>query len=319
MKQHWHYKRYYIQFIIGIFAVIIISSSLIYLKLSKVTGGFASYDQNRPDYITVFPKGYSISNPEKYYIKHYDPVTIPVLNTSLQIRGWYMPHPTPSDTLIIFLSGHDSSRKSPRMLITSGMLWHAGFTTLVIDFRDQGDSDYEDGRTALGSTEYNDVLSAIQWAKQNGYHHIGLVGFSMGASIALITAPLDSTIKALWLDSPFAHRTQIVKNALSKRHIPSFLAWPTLYMGSLLSGDPLLDHQPIDAITHCQDSPIYIVHSHKDLKTPVKHSLQLIKAAQTHHVNVQSWLYHHKGHAKLIYDQTSQYNKRLVHFFKTFL
>ena len=45
------------------------------------------------------------------------------------------------------------------------MLARSGFSVLMMDLRDAGDSDVEDGRVAWGTEEYLDVLGAWDWLK----------------------------------------------------------------------------------------------------------------------------------------------------------
>jgi dienelactone hydrolase len=85
----------------------------------------------------------------------------------------------------------------------AGMLHRAGFGVLMLDLRDHGASDYEDGRWAGGVEEYQDVLGGWDWLVAQGYRpgRIGLFGTSLGAVTATIATGEESRVAATWADS----------------------------------------------------------------------------------------------------------------------
>src|SRR5688572_12437886 len=87
-------------------------------------------------------------------------------------------------------------------------LLRAGYTLVHLDFRNHGES--EGTITTYGFYEKRDLLCAIDFLQHQGFEgKIGILGASMGASIALMTAADCEAISALVLDSPFSSLQKI--------------------------------------------------------------------------------------------------------------
>jgi len=103
-------------------------------------------------------------------------------------------------------------------------LLNEGYRLLLIDFRNHGESE---GRiTTYGYYEKNDLLAAIKYLKEEleASARIGILGASMGASIALMAAAETQDLHALILDSPFASLRQITLEwAIQMTRLPKFL------------------------------------------------------------------------------------------------
>lgn len=82
----------------------------------------------------------------------------------------------------------------------------AGLTSLVVSFRNDGEGPMVgSGRSTLGATETEDVAAAIRYAIAHGAQRIVLLGWSMGAAIALQLAAdseFSGAIDDLVLESP---------------------------------------------------------------------------------------------------------------------
>lgn len=102
-----------------------------------------------------------------------------------------------------------------------------GFTSLVVSYRGDGEALTEAGApSGLGTTEYEDVEAAVDFAVGNGAQSIVLVGWSMGALIALRTAERSThgrLIAGLVLIGPLAGwRWAIEAGAIAAR-LPALL------------------------------------------------------------------------------------------------
>ncbi len=65
----------------------------------------------------------------------------------------------------------------------------AGYTSLVVSYRNDGDApNSDDHRYALGDREWQDVSSAIEYAFEHGAERIVLLGYSMGGATVLQAA-----------------------------------------------------------------------------------------------------------------------------------
>ena len=89
-----------------------------------------------------------------------------------------------SSRTIIFLHGFNGSM-DPDLKYASHFI-KAGFNVLMFDFRNHGRS--EGNITSLGALEVLDAEAAMQYARLRGSEKTGLLGFSMGGRVALLTA-----------------------------------------------------------------------------------------------------------------------------------
>ncbi|NQX10173.1 alpha/beta fold hydrolase [Microbacteriaceae bacterium VKM Ac-2855] len=118
--------------------------------------------------------------------------------------GWLFPASASGDHWAIHIHGRATRREETLRGVPA--LHRAGYTSLVISYRNDGDAPTSpDGRYALGATEWRDVDAAIRYAQAHGARSVLLVGWSMGGAIALQTV-IRSTrrglISGVVLDSP---------------------------------------------------------------------------------------------------------------------
>jgi pimeloyl-ACP methyl ester carboxylesterase len=81
----------------------------------------------------------------------------------LTIPASWVPAQKAGAPAVIVVHGRNSCRHDPVVLLPAGMLARNGFSVLMIDLRDHGDSDIEDGRSGWGSEEY-----LTSWAPGTG-------------------------------------------------------------------------------------------------------------------------------------------------------
>lgn len=87
------------------------------------------------------------------------------------------------------------------------------FDVITLDYRGHGKSG---GFFTFGAREINDLKVIIQYAKENGYEKIFLVGFSLGASTSLITAAKSDCINGIIAVSPPADFDKIENHMWKK-------------------------------------------------------------------------------------------------------
>ena len=89
---------------------------------------------------------------------------------------------------MILVHGLGGCKNAIDVLVPAGMLWRNGFSVLMIDLRNIGESDFVDGRSTAGNVEYQDVLGAWDWLiADKGYRpeQVGIFGESLGGATAL--------------------------------------------------------------------------------------------------------------------------------------
>ena len=90
----------------------------------------------------------------------------------------------PASTWAIHIHGQGASRASPLRGVP--VAHRAGLTSLVVSYRNDHEApSSRDRKSMLGQTEWRDVDAALDYAVAHGAERIILVGWSMGAMIAL--------------------------------------------------------------------------------------------------------------------------------------
>jgi fermentation-respiration switch protein FrsA (DUF1100 family) len=138
----------------------------------------------------------------------------------LLLRGWWLPALQAKRT-VIALHGHRGARY--HCVGIGAALWRRGANVLLFDHRGRGSS--EGGLMSLGYFETLDALAAVGYALSRAPEvPVGVIGYSMGASVALIAAARDERVGAVVADSPFASERGLLRALLSKQlgalHIP---------------------------------------------------------------------------------------------------
>lgn len=111
----------------------------------------------------------------------------------VRIDAAHTPGTTSSDTGIVVAHGFTGSwRERAARRIVHVLSVYGG--VLAFDFRGHGRSG---GRTTVGDLEIFDVAAAVRHARVTGYSKIAVVGFSMGAAVAVRHAGLVGGVDAV--------------------------------------------------------------------------------------------------------------------------
>ena len=228
----------------------------------------------------------------------------------------------PRTPTVILVHGLGGCRRSPSILLAAGMLHRNGFNTLLIDLRDQGDLQIEDGRYSAGTKEYRDVLGGWDWLVSDqgiAPEQIGLFGTSLGAATALIAMGEEPRVAATWEDSSYADLTVGARAELARNGYPTFLADSAVWIGKLISGDDLGSLSPLGAIAKLNGRPIYITHGADDTRLSVQYAYDLADAIRAQGGSVEPWIVPGADHVRAIFLQPQEYERRLAAFFQTYL
>ncbi len=114
------------------------------------------------------------------------------------------------DRVVIGCTGHRGAKHE--LLGIGSWLWRAGNNVLLFDFRGRGES--EQGPFSLAYYEMADLEAAIEYVFERiPERTVGVIGYSMGAAVALAVAARDRRIAAVVADSPFATIRGIIEHA----------------------------------------------------------------------------------------------------------
>ena len=150
----------------------------------------------------------------------YSDVSVPV--SAGEAPAWLVPGGTRADTWAIMIHGRGATRVETLRALPAAHA--AGMTSLVVSYRNDGDApDVNNGRYGLGTTEWRDVDSAIDFAISRGARDVVLFGWSMGGAIALQVADRSqhrTRVQGLVLDGPAVNWFDILEHQAKINKIP---------------------------------------------------------------------------------------------------
>lgn len=261
-----------------------------------------------------------------YLMPQFDNVTFPSRDSQpVTISGFYVaaqgvdPARAPA---VIIVHGINDCKRRAFVLTAGGMLNKHGFNVLMIDMRNHGDSMVTNGRVAAGSVEYRDVLGAWDWLVNEKHippAKIGIMGFSMGAGTAMITAGQEPRVAAVWEDSGYGALDKILRSELGRIGMPAVLEGGAVDAGKLISGDDLLKYEPLQEVRKMGSRPLFIVHGDADQRVSVSNASDLAAAASSGGAKVTPWITHGSRHIESIWNYPDEYEQKLVAFFSASL
>jgi dipeptidyl aminopeptidase/acylaminoacyl peptidase len=294
-------------------------SYILYDELTNIEDGCQNHPPNRPDNFTDRSNSWREDfDYAAYFMPDYEAVRFPSREEEINIAGWYV-ETAPDAPAVIIVHGLGSCKNNHTVLVPAGMLAKADFNVLMLDMRDVNESDYEDGRFAVGNEEYLDVLGGWDWlVNEKGIppNRIGMVGNSLGAATVLIAFSQEPQVTAVFVDSPFDNLPQIIDEELDRNNYPHFLTPGGILMARLVAGDNVVAHNPYEAIERANGRSLYVVHGTVDSRISVQHSYQLQERSQTLRANVTFWFPEGIEHVDAASAATAEYEARLVSFFR---
>lgn len=256
-----------------------------------------------------------------YFMPDYEAVRFPSREAGIEVAGWYI-EAAPDAPAVILVHGLGSCKNNHTVLTPAGMLYQAGFNVLLIDVRDAGESSFEDGRSAIGNQEYQEVLGAWDWLVETQAippEKIGVLGESLGAATSLIAFSQEERLAAIFVDSPFDNLPQIIDEELARNSFPTFLRHGGVLVARLVTGDNLLAYNPYEAIEWSNGRPVYVLHGTADTRIGVHHSYQLKERAHQIGANANFWFPEGVGHVEAARIHTTIYETALIEFFSNAL
>jgi len=179
----------------------------------------------------------------------------------------------------------------------------AEFDVISFDFTGHGKSS---GRFHWTANEAPDLRAVIKYAKEYGYQKIGVLGFSMGAAVAIIERSQNESIDSIIAVSTPSNMRKI------DYHFWEPKAWRNLWMNlgpkgrgkGVRPGNPFRKKiPPIKVVHKVSPTPILFIHGKRDWLIDADHSRDLYEAALE---PKKFYLFPKAGHAEKIYDQEPQ-------------
>lgn len=251
-------------------------------------------------------------SPFETHVVGYEDVSFTTAD-GLRLHGWWLPRPDTA-RVIIGLPGHRSV-KSDLLGIGSG-LWRAGHNVLLFDWRSRGQSDL--AQHSLAYYELRDADAALAYTlSRMPQAQIGLVGYSMGASVAILLAARSPEIRAVVADSPFTGIREVVAHGVTRYRLP---VGPVVTLADLLTGwrfgYRFGSVRPIEAVAALSPRPLLLIHGGGDSLIPVSHAHQLFEMA---HEPKELWIVPNVEHCGAYFAERRAYVERVAGFFGKYL
>ncbi|GGG14420.1 hypothetical protein GCM10010912_68590 [Paenibacillus albidus] len=253
------------------------------------------------------------SNPALAKGLQYEDITFPALDGSRTMQGWYIPVEGATKT-IVFSHGYGANREESwvPMYDLAHYAHSLNFNVVMFDygFASQDNRDIATG----GKKESQQLLGAIEFAKERGAEQIVVWGFSMGAGTALQAGLTTEDVDAMILDSTFLLEPDTLYHNI-KQNI-DLPRQPSLEIMELLF--PVLNGTGLNQIPYAKVKsedypfPILFMHGTQDDKAPYPIAEELA-ANQTHPLS-DSWIVENSHHELLFREHPREYLRRVSAF-----
>ena len=232
-------------------------------------------------------------------------------NADVDLAGWTI-HSVHGAPAVVLVHGFKSSRQE--MLPWARFIHDAGYNVLLFDTRGCGRS----GGTivGLGATEPRDISLAVEAARdQFGTTKVAVLGISLGAGAAILSAADDPRVSAVIADSAWTDQDLQVSRLtflpLGAVRVP--LPPYGIAAVNAMVGTDVAEARPIDAIARISPRPILLIHSADDdnATTPIEGARKLFAAAGD---PKELWVAPRGGHVGAINAFPDEYRARVLAF-----
>ncbi len=237
-------------------------------------------------------------------------VTFPPAEGKYLVSGWFVPCEGATTTILV-CPGY-RTRKSD-LLGISARLWRAGHNVLIFDFYGHGEP--SSTNVTLGYREMNDFNGAIAYAKERAPQtRLGVIAYSMGASVAIMCSARCLDIEAIVADSGFANHWSAIDYNLRRARIwPSTpFVWTADHMMGWLGGYRFSQVNPLREIGKIAPRPVLLIHGGKDSLVDPRDAALLYKAANQ---PKELWLVPHADHCGVYFVDRVAYTEKALDFF----
>ncbi len=231
------------------------------------------------------------------------------------LHGWYIQVEDSVKTIIV-CSGANGSLDAD--VHVAPWLHEAGFNVLLYNWRAHGDS--EGDIVTMGFNERYDLIAAVRYVKSQGAERVGVLGFSMGGTVAIATAAVDQDINAVVADSPFVYVLSAVAGGLFERGVPEglsfLLARVFVITACLRLRLNLFDVDLVRWIHRVAPRPLLLIFGEQDAIVP-QSEVDVIFARAREPKEV--WRVPGAAHRKIYLQQPEEYRRRILEFFNRHL
>ncbi len=188
-----------------------------------------------------------------------------------RLHGWFIPVEGRAPAVIVL---HGWGGNAAVMLPLAPHLHEAGFHALFLDARNHGFSEHDSFTSMPRFAEDLDV--ATEWLRAHEeVTSIGVVGHSVGAGAAILSASRTDRLAAVVSVASFAHPDDIMRRQMAK--VPGPVVTAMLGMLQRIIGHEFDDFAPRNRISRI-GAPVLLVHGDADSIVPLDDLYELAAA-----------------------------------------
>ena len=216
-----------------------------------------------------------------------------VTDDDVTLSGVHVPGPTDRPAFVLAHGFTHGIAKPATRAAIDAFAEHSA--VVAVDFRGHGQSA---GRSSVGRDEVLDLDAVVRWARAAGYPTVAVVGFSLGAAVALRQSALG-TDRPDVVVAVSAPSRWYVRESVPMRRLHWLLEHPlAVQMGAALGvrlGEPWSDlpRSPIEVAGNI-DIPLLLVHGTQDDYFTPAHAIALQDASR----DGQLWIEPGMGHGE---------------------
>ncbi len=245
----------------------------------------------------------------------WEDVTFPSRGDRVPLSGWYLPA-AGDDRCIVLVQGTEHHRNSPeiRALHLGRDLVDRGFSVLLFDFRARGESGGR--RSSEGDREQWDVFGAIDYVAERGIpvERIGLLGFSLGAGVAIMVAAQEPRVPAIVCDSGFLdYMIDLRQLSVGPFRLPSWFAILVVLAGRTFFSADFSKVRPVQVVEGISQ-PIFFIHGEDDPVISAEETVELHIVSDNREDRV--WIVPSTEHVNVYRRMPQDYVNRVSQFFQ---
>ncbi|NLK86249.1 MAG: alpha/beta fold hydrolase [Clostridiaceae bacterium] len=277
-------------------------------------------------------KSWNLLHPEKKpidafssnIVPEYRDITFRGADSTILLDGWLF-EAKHSDRAVILVHSYGSNRLEFGVETVDMIkeFLNNGYNVLAFDLRNSGESGGKD--CTFGYNEKEDVKAAIKYMRNQGSKRITLMGFSTGASAAILAAAESTSsegsalVDAVIADSPYSDLKSYFISDLDKwTDLPQFPFNRTTALAiNVAGGIRPEDASPVNAITAENTPHLMLIHSRNDDFIPIINSIELYqKYSGLNPSGAEFWQTGDQGHVQAYMSNKQEYLSRVFSFLR---
>lgn len=234
----------------------------------------------------------------------------------IEIDCWFVPAKKKSRSTIVVLHGWGANRSD---VVPNTTFLAQDHNLLYFDFRNHGRSGGNmSSLTCLEIKDFSAVVRFLKKEKSDNSEKVGVLGFSMGASVAISGSAKMEEVNAIVAESPFSSFNEVISRFGKLFYgLPRWTVPYTLWFTKMRLGINPEECSPIYHISRLSPRPIFIIQGGSDARVPVSEGELLLNTAKE---PKELWVVPGADHDNIQGSAPEEeYKKRVLSFFRKWL